>query len=130
MDDKILIAAIAAGSAVLGAAFPTMISIWINKRQREFEIKKYLLGHQQAAYLALLYTLQDLFNNQSNQNVFRDFQKIISRVAMYGSKQVADASQQYYSDMVSQSQGQRAPLTKSEGSADLFPGPWFAGRRF
>lgn len=42
MDDKVLIALVAAGAAILGSVIPTLVNLSNNNEQQAFEIKKLL----------------------------------------------------------------------------------------
>ena len=84
MDDKLLIALVAAGSAFLGSVIPTLFNFLNNKEQRQFEIKKLLLEKQKAAYFELLSALQAIINEQTSEDRFRALQVAGNQVAIYG----------------------------------------------
>lgn len=114
MDDKLLIALVAACAAILGSVIPTLFNFWNNKEQREFELKKLLLEKQKAAYSELLSALQAIINEQNNQDCFYALQVAGNQVVIYGDKNASQEYLNYYYAMVSQSQGKRPLLTSDE----------------
>jgi hypothetical protein len=114
MDDKLLIALVAAGSAFLGSVIPTLFNFLNNKEQRQFEIKKLLLEKQKAAYFELLSALQAIINEQTSEDRFRALQVAGNQVAIYGDKNASQEYLSYYYAMVSQGQGMRPSLTSDD----------------
>src|SRR5690554_6353312 len=114
MDDKLLIALVAAGSALLGAVIPTVFNFFNNKKQRDFEIRKILLEKQKAAYFELLSCLQAMINQQGNEDLFRALQVAGNQVAIYGDESTSEEYLSYYYALVSGAQGNRQPLTSKE----------------
>lgn len=114
MDEQILIAIIAAGSAIFGSIIPTIFNFWNNAQQRKFEIKKILLEKQKAAYFDLLSALQSIINEQKSEDRFRALQVAGNQVAIYGDKKASQEYLNYYYAMVAQSQGKRKSLTSDE----------------
>lgn len=114
MDEKLLIALVAAGSALLGSVIPTLFNFWNNKKQREFEIKKLLLEEQKAAYLQLLSALQTIINEKGSGASFRALQIAGNQVAIYGDKNASQEYLNYYYALVSSSQGKSSPLESDE----------------
>lgn len=86
MDEKLLIALVAGGSALLGSVIPTIFNFWNNNQQRDFEVKKLLLEKQKAAYFELLSTLQAMINEQDSKERFLALQSAGNQVAIYGDK--------------------------------------------
>lgn len=114
MDDKLLIALVAAGAAILGSVIPTIFNFWNNAQQRKFEVKKALLEKQKEAYFHLLNTLQSIINEQNSEKLFLTLQEAGNQVAIYGDKEAAQTYLDYYYELISQSQGHRKPLGSVE----------------
>ncbi|TVO62070.1 hypothetical protein [Spiribacter vilamensis] len=117
MDDKILIALVAAVSALTGSVIPTLFNYWNNNKQREFEVRKVILEKQKDVYRDLLLTMQDVINNQTDEAYFFQLQRDGLQVAIYGDEAASQAFHEYYCELVSSSQGGRASLTKEEHRA-------------
>lgn len=114
MDEKLLIALVAGGSALLGSVIPTIFNFWNNKQQRDFEVKKLLLEKQKAAYFELLSTLQAMINEQDSKERFLALQSAGNQVAIYGNKETSQEYLDYYYAIVSGAQGQRPPLSSDD----------------
>jgi hypothetical protein len=114
MEEKLVLAVIAAGSALLGAVIPTIFNYLNNKRQREFEAKKVILKKQKAAYFDLLESMQDMINNQTDQASFLRLQKCGIKVAIYGEDSAAHEFLHYYSELVRSANGQGKILDGEE----------------
>lgn len=114
MDEKLLIALVAGGSALLGSVIPTVFNFFNNKQQRDFEIKKLLLEKQRAAYFELLSALQAMINEQDNKSRFLALQAAGNQVAIYGDKKTSQEYLNYYYAIVSGAQGKRPQLTSDD----------------
>ena len=101
MDDKILIAIIAASSALLGSLIPIVINYLNSKEQRNFEIKKNLQNKQKEVYLELMLSLQDLINhNKTDNSKFFNLQNSVIKASLYGDIKTAQAFYDYYDAIV------------------------------
>ena len=69
MDEKLLIALVAAVSALIGSAIPTLFNYWNNNKQREFEVKKALLEKQRQIYSDLMLCLQQMINTNKKRGI-------------------------------------------------------------
>ena len=114
MDEKLLIALVAGGSALLGSVIPTVFNFFNNKQQRDFETKKLLLEKQKTAYFELLSALQAMINEQDNKSHFLALQAAGNQVAIYGDKKTSQQYLNYYYAIVSEAQGKRAHLTSDD----------------
>ncbi len=101
LEDKILIAVIAAGSALLGSLIPSVLTFLNNNKQRQFEVRKMLLDKQKEAYRDLLVSLQEFGNNsvQSNEYFYK-FQNQVLQVVIYGEDSASKAVNDYYQELV------------------------------
>ncbi len=115
MEDKLLIAFIAAGSALLGALIPSLLTYLNNNKQRKFEIRKMLVEKQNDAYRNLLLSLQEFGNqpDKSSEN-FYNLQSHVLQVVMYGDDVASNAVNDYYQELVKSSTGERAALSPEE----------------
>lgn len=98
MDDKILVAVIAALSALLGSLIPQIFSYFKENKQREFDQKKYQLEIQANVYEELLLALQDTLNN--GNPAFQKFQEAVLKVSLHGDEITAKMSLEYFHNLV------------------------------
>jgi len=113
MDDKLLVALVAGGAALLGSFIPTIIGYLNNRSQREFEIMKALRDKQSQIYADLMLSLQKVINTQSSENFF-ELQKAVMQVSIYGDNQTSVALNEYYSAIIESSQPGGTPLVKEQ----------------
>ncbi len=97
-EDKLLIALIASGSALIGSLIPQIFSFFNNKSQREFEKEKSRKSIQADIYENLLINLQ-LTMNKGNES-FSDLQKSVIQISLHGDKSTALVVENYYSELV------------------------------
>lgn len=114
MEDKILIAIIAASSALLGSLIPTVMNYLNGREQRNFEIKKDLHNKQKEVYLDLMLSLQDMVNHQTDNSKFFNLQNSVIKASLYGDDKTAQAFYNYYDDLVKSNQSGGQPLTQQE----------------
>lgn len=114
MDDKFVLAIVAASSALLGAVIPTIFNYLNNKQQRKFGADKLILEKQRDVYADLLLSLQDMINFQTDPEKFYQLQRRVLQVAIYGHEHPASIVQEYYSEIVKSGQGTRANLNNDE----------------
>jgi len=112
MEDKLLIAALAVLSALLGSVIPTAFNYWNNKQQRSFELQKSLLSTQKDLYLELMLSLQEIINHQENQQFYK-LQECAIKAAIYGDNATSQAFYKYYNDIIHLAQNKRG-LTPQE----------------
>ena len=113
MDDKILIAIISAGSALIGSLIPTIITFLNNKEQNSFELKRDLLNNQKGVYGEIMIALQNVINKQGNEE-FRELQKASIKLSIYGDNSSSKAMNEYYNEITKSGQQLRKPLTPEE----------------
>ncbi|MFD1602355.1 hypothetical protein ACFSJW_21995 [Flavobacterium artemisiae] len=113
MNETIYIALISAGSALLGALIPTIISYLNNKEQNKFELKRDLLNNQKTAYKELMIALQNVISYQGNEQ-FRELQNASIILSIYGDNFSSNAMNDYYTQLVSASLEKRPHLTSDE----------------
>lgn len=113
MDEKLLIALVAAVSALIGSAIPTLFNYWNNNKQREFEVKKALLEKQRQIYSDLMLHLQQIINTNKNEDFF-GFQQAVLQVSIYGDDSTASALNEYYTAIIASAQPGGLPLGKNQ----------------
>jgi len=97
-EDKLLIALIAAGSALTGSLIPQVFAFFNSRSQNEFEKEKSRKNIQADIYEKLLINLQ-LTMNKGNE-AFSDLQKSVIQISLYGDEITARVVEIYYSELV------------------------------
>ncbi len=98
MDDKILVAGIAALAALLGSLIPQIFSYFKDRSEREFVKQKEQRDIQILVYEELLLALQDVMNNGNPS--FPAFQKAILKVSLHGDGNTSKVSLEYFNTLV------------------------------
>lgn len=98
MDDKLLIALIAAGSALFGSLIPQVFTFFNNRSQRAFEKEKAKKGAQAEIYENLLINLQSTMNK--GDEAFPELQKSIIQISLLGDSETAMVVEKYYRELV------------------------------
>jgi hypothetical protein len=114
MKTEIFISIVAATSALLGSLIPTIINYLNNRNQNRFEVQRTLLEKQKEVYNDLLFALQYIMNNPTDPNAFREFQKSVNQISIYGDNNTAVSVNNYYRELVSISRNKRVLLTQEE----------------
>ena len=94
MDDKILVAVIAALAALFGSAITQICSYYKDKAQAEIARKKEQQGTQTKVYEELLLALQNAINNGVSS--FPAFQIAILKVSLHGDAKTSKAALNYF----------------------------------
>jgi hypothetical protein len=113
MDDKLLIALVAAVSALIGSAIPTLFNYWNNNKQREFEVRKALFEKQRQIYSDLMLCLQQMLNTNKNEDFF-GLQRAVLQVSIYGDDSTSSALNEYYTAIIASTQPGSTPLGRSQ----------------
>lgn len=98
MDDKILIAIIAASAALFGSLIPQIFSYFEANKKREFAKQKEQRDVQSSVYEELLLALQDVINKGDSS--FPAFQNAIIKVSLYGDANTSKAALNYFNTLV------------------------------
>jgi hypothetical protein len=118
MDDKLVVALVAGGAALLGSLIPTVAGYLNNKTQREFDVKKALLEKQRQVYSDLMLSLQRMINtsmtNTSTAEVISDLQRAVLHVSIYGDNSTAAALNDYYNALIASAQPGGSLLQKPQ----------------
>ncbi|WP_321437279.1 hypothetical protein [uncultured Bacteroides sp.] len=102
MNDTLMTAIIAAGSALLGGAIPSIINYFSISKQKNIELNSKLKEQQKDLYLKYLLVLQKGINEMTNEN-FLELQNINLEIALYGDDKTSKLANQYYTTLVNQS---------------------------
>ena len=113
IDDKILIAVIAALAALFGSLIPTVFNYFNNEKQRDFERKKELYNRQKDLYVEVMLALQSIINGQSDSE-FIKLQEAALKISTYGACKPSQAFNKYYFELVRSGNQSRIPLTQKE----------------
>ncbi|EKO3815305.1 hypothetical protein NTH32_002062 [Vibrio harveyi] len=98
MDDKILVAGIAACAALLGSLIPQAFSFFKERAERSFVRQKEQRDIQVLVYEELLLALQDTMNNGDSS--FPAFQKAILKVSLHGDANTSKVSLEYFDTLM------------------------------
>ncbi|MEM9276427.1 MAG: hypothetical protein AAGA80_26275 [Cyanobacteria bacterium P01_F01_bin.143] len=98
MNDKILIAVIAAISALVGSLIPQIFTHFNNEARREFVERKEQRTIQAKVYEELLLSLQNVMNE--GEPGFPRFQEAILKVSLYGDAATSKAALEYFQTLV------------------------------
>lgn len=91
MDDKILVAIVAASAAILGGIIQKAFDLISNWQKTKQERSKGLQNIQKEVYWDFFLALQKLMNNKTNEN-FSKFQESVNKALLYGNN---DTSKNY-----------------------------------
>ncbi|MCD7926374.1 MAG: hypothetical protein LUI85_17530 [Bacteroides sp.] len=99
MDDKILVAIIAASAAILGGVIQKMFDLINNWQKVKEERSKELRNIQKDVYWEFIEAFQKFGNNKSNEN-FTRFQESINRVLLYGDNNTSKIVNDYFKAII------------------------------
>lgn len=98
MDDKILIAIIAALAALFGSLIPQIFSYFEAIEKRKFAKHKEQRDVQSLVYEELLIALQDVINK--GESSFPAFQNAVIKVSLHGDANTSKAALDYFNTLV------------------------------
>lgn len=113
MDDKILVAIVAASAAILGGIIQKafdLISNW-QKQTRTFQRPT---KYTKRGILGLFLALQKLMNNKTNEN-FSKFQESVNKALLYGNNDTSKIINAYFRELIKEAnRQQQQPLNHKE----------------
>lgn len=112
MDNTILTALIAAGSACIGALIPSLFSYWGKRNEYENDKKAKLEDIRRKAYYEYIEALQRMINAGNREN-FLLLQASTNKLLLYAGSKLSGLINQYYNDII-QKTLQSEPLTLEE----------------
>ena len=112
MDNNVLIALIAAGSACVGALIPSFFS-YIGKRLEYKNDRKAKINDiRRTAFDDYIDSLQKMIND-SNEDNFHSLQKVTNKLLLFAGPKLSKLINQYYSELIERA-NQGNPFTKEE----------------
>lgn len=99
MDDKILVAIIAASAAILGGVIQKAFDLLTNWQKVKDERSKDLRNIQKDVYWEFIAAFQKFGNNKSNDN-FSRFQESVNRILLYGDNNTSKIVNDYFKAIV------------------------------
>lgn len=112
MDNTILTALIAAGSACIGALIPSLFSYLGKRKEYENDKKAKLEDIRRRAYYEYIEALQRMINAGNREN-FLPLQASTNKLLLYAGSELSGLINQYYHDII-QKTLQSEPLTLEE----------------
>ena len=112
MDNTILTALIAAGSACIGALIPSLFSYLGKRKEYENDKKAKLEDIRRKAYYEYIEALQTMIN-AGNRDNFLLLQASTNKLLLYAGSKLSGLINQYYNDII-QKTLQSEPLTLEE----------------
>lgn len=113
MESNLIVALIAATSALFGSLIPTAFGYFSNKKQREFEVLKSLQENQKESYTNLLLTLEEVMSSPSLEKLAA-FQRAVILISIYGDDKSAQAANSYFKALVNSQLPKGTPLSKDQ----------------
>lgn len=114
MNDKLLVAIVAASADILGGLIQKLfdlISIWQKTKQERF---KDLQNIQKEIYWNFFLAMQKFMNNKTNEN-FVQFQESVNKVLLYGDNETSKIINNYFRELVKEANRQQLqPLNHKE----------------
>lgn len=99
MDNTLLTALIAAGSACIGALIPSVTSYGLARMNNKKDLSSKTIENQRNTYKNLIVAIQAMMN-ESNENNFNVFQSAVNDVLLFAGKNTANKVSNYYHNIV------------------------------
>ena len=99
MDNTILTALIAAGSACIGALIPSLFSYWGKRNEYENDKKAKLEDIRRKAYCEYIEALQRMINAGNREN-FLLLQASTNKLLLYAGSKLSGLINQYFNDVI------------------------------
>lgn len=121
MDNTILTALIAAGSACIGALIPSLFSYWGKQNEYENDKKAKLEDIRRKAYYEYIEALQRMINAGNREN-FLLLQASTNKLLLYAGSKLSGLINQYYNDIIQKTlQGESLTLKEqTKYQTDIF----------
>ena len=114
MDDKILVAIVAASAAILGGIIQKAFDLISNWQKTKQERSKGLQNIQKELYWDFFLALQKLMNNKTNEN-FSKFQESVNKALLYGDNDTSKIINAYFRELIKEAnRQQQQPLNHKE----------------
>lgn len=121
MDDTILTALIAAGSACIGALIPSLFSYLGKRKEYENDKKAKLEDIRRKAYYEYIEAIQRMINAGNREN-FLLLQASTNKLLLYAGSRLSGLINQYYNDIIQKTlQGESLTLKEqTKYQTDIF----------
>lgn len=113
MNNKILIAIVAAFATILGTLVTKTLDLISNWQRNRQERRKELFKVQRNVYWKFLLSLQRLMNEENNEN-FYNFQEQVDKVLLYGDNKTSQIISDYYQELIKKANFQIRDLNHKE----------------
>lgn len=119
MDDKLLVAIVAASAALLGGIIQKAFDLISNWQKTKHERFKDLRNIQKEVYWGFILAMQKFMNDKTNEN-FSKFQDSVNKVLLYGDNKTSKIINTYFRELIKEAnQQQLQPLNHKKYQTEI-----------
>lgn len=119
MDDKLLVAIVAASAALLGGIIQKAFDLISNWQKTKHERFKDLRNIQKEVYWGFILAMQKFMNDKTNEN-FSKFQDSVYKVLLYGDNKTSKIINTYFRELIKEAnQQQLQPLNHKKYQTEI-----------
>ena len=107
MDDKLLVAFVAASAALLGGIIQKGFDLISNWQKTKHERFKDLRNIQKEVYWEFILAMQKFMNDKTNEN-FSKFQDSVNKVLLYGDNETSNIINAYFRELIKEANRQQS----------------------
>lgn len=107
MDDKLLVAIVAASAALLGGIIQKGFDLISNWQKTKHERFKDLRNIQKKVYWEFILAMQKFMNDKTNEN-FSKFQDSVNKVLLYGDNETSNIINAYFRELIKEANRQQS----------------------
>lgn len=107
MDDKLLVAIVAASAALLGGIIQKGFDLISNWQKTKHERFKNLRNIQKEVYWEFILAMQKFMNDKTNEN-FSKFQDSVNKVLLYGDNETSNIINAYFRELIKEANRQQS----------------------
>ena len=107
MDDKLLVAIVAASAALLGGIIQKGFDLISNWQKTKHERFKDLRNIQKEVYWEFILAMQKFKNDKTNEN-FSKFQDSVNKVLLYGDNETSNIINAYFRELIKEANRQQS----------------------
>ncbi len=107
MDDKLLVAIVAASAALLGGIIQKGFDLISNWQKTKHERFKDLRNIQKEVYWEFILAMQKFMNDKTNEN-FSKFQDSVNKVLLYGDNETSNIINAYFRELIKEANRQQS----------------------
>ncbi|MDH6358022.1 hypothetical protein [Parabacteroides sp. PF5-9] len=108
MEGSIMIAVIAALSAIAGGAIQGYFSYLLNKQKNKYDRLRELDNKQKEIYWDFWYSMQVFMNHNTDREAFEAFQINVTRLALYADNSTSKIVQEYFQTLINQNNNKKS----------------------